>query len=57
MLRAADPQPPETVADLLEALRPLGDIPPKRIRLHPTPGTATEEDLLRVLDRDDFLPR
>jgi Uma2 family endonuclease len=53
MLRAADAQPPETVADLFEALRPLGDIPPKRIRLHPTPGTATEEDLLCVLDREN----
>ena len=34
----------ETVADLL---RHLGDIPARRVRLHPTPGTATERDLIR----------
>lgn len=34
-----------TVADVLLQ---LGDVPPNRIRLVPTPGTATEEDLLRV---------
>jgi Uma2 family endonuclease len=34
----------ETVADLL---RRLGDIPARRVRLHPTPGTATERDLIR----------
>jgi Uma2 family endonuclease len=33
-----------TVADLLHE---LGDIPPERIRLHPTPGEATERDLLK----------
>jgi Uma2 family endonuclease len=33
---------PETVADLL---RRLGNIPARRVRLHPTPGTATERDL------------
>jgi Uma2 family endonuclease len=36
---------PETVADLL---RRLGNIPAHRVRLHPTPGTATEQDLIRV---------
>lgn len=36
-----------TVADLLHQ---LGDIPPHRILLHPTPGTATEADLLNALD-------
>ncbi|WP_254506557.1 Uma2 family endonuclease [Anatilimnocola floriformis] len=36
---------PETVADLLAD---LGDIPPSRILLHPAPGTATEEDVLRL---------
>lgn len=36
-----------TVADLVHE---LGDIPPYRILLHPAPGTATEADLLRVLD-------
>ncbi len=36
--------PPETVADLL---RRLGNIPARRVRLHPTPGTATESDLIK----------
>ncbi|HZW29540.1 MAG TPA: Uma2 family endonuclease, partial [Isosphaeraceae bacterium] len=35
---------PETVADLL---RRLGNVPAHRVRLHPTPGTATEKDLIR----------
>jgi Uma2 family endonuclease len=35
---------PETVADLL---RRLGSIPARRVRLRPTPGTATEADLVR----------
>jgi len=35
----------ETVADLLES---LGDIPPERVRMHPWPGTATEEDVLAI---------
>jgi Uma2 family endonuclease len=33
-----------TVAELLHR---LGDIPPERIRLRPTPGKATERDLLK----------
>jgi Uma2 family endonuclease len=35
---------PETLADLL---RRLGNIPLHRVRLHPPPGTATEEDVIR----------
>jgi Uma2 family endonuclease len=35
---------PETVADLL---RRLGNVPAHRVRLHPPPGTATEQDLIR----------
>jgi Uma2 family endonuclease len=46
--------PPEadgvTVADLLKQ---LGDIPPKRVRLYPIPGTATEDDVIRVLDHEN----
>lgn len=34
-----------TIADLLEQ---LGDIPPRRVRLDPTPGAATFDDLIRV---------
>jgi Uma2 family endonuclease len=41
----ADPQPPETLAELLER---LGDIPPERVRAIPAPGTATEEDVLAI---------
>lgn len=37
----------QTVADLLER---LGDIPPARVLMTPTPGTATEEDLIAVND-------
>ena len=33
----------ETLADLLDR---LGGVPPDRIRFHPYPGTATEEDVL-----------
>jgi Uma2 family endonuclease len=35
----------ETLADVLER---LGGIPADRVLLHPTPGTATEADLLRL---------
>jgi Uma2 family endonuclease len=40
------------VAELLEAVKPLGDIPPERIRVRPAPGTATERDLIEVLDHE-----
>jgi Uma2 family endonuclease len=39
-----------TIADLLKR---LGNIPANRVRLHPTPGTATEKDLLDVLDHEN----
>ena len=39
---------PETMGELLKQ---LGDIPPERVRLKPTPGTATKRDLLRLLDK------
>ncbi len=37
----------ETVADVLER---LGDIPASRVRWQPFPGTATEEDLIAIVD-------
>lgn len=37
----------DTVADLLHR---LGDIPPKRILMHPAPGTATEKDVIEALE-------
>jgi len=40
-----------TVADLLKR---LGNVPPERVRLYPIPGTATEDDLIRVLDRENL---
>lgn len=52
MTRIAEPPVRRTVADLLKVLKPLGDIPADRIRLDPTPGTATERDVLEVLDRE-----
>jgi Uma2 family endonuclease len=50
MATATIPEPislqerPETLADLL---RRLGNVPANRVRLHPPPGTATEEDVVR----------
>jgi Uma2 family endonuclease len=41
---------PETFADLLEQ---LGGIPPERVMLRPTPGTATEKDVVVAME----LPR
>ena len=41
-----------TIGDLLKR---LGHVPARRVRLHPTPGTATEKDLIDVLDRENVL--
>jgi Uma2 family endonuclease len=41
------------IHNLRDLLRRLGGIPLERVRFHPPPGTATEEDLLRVLDHED----
>ncbi len=37
----------ETVGDLLDQ---LGGVPPKRVRLHPPPGQATEADVIAALE-------
>lgn len=42
----------ETLADLLEH---LGRIAPERVRFHPPPGTATEQDVLDVHSREGRL--
>src|SRR6516162_9737174 len=34
-----------------EVLDRLGGISPRRVRMRPMPGTATEKDLLRICDR------
>ena len=36
-----------TIGDLLKR---LGNIPAGRVRIHPTPGTATEKDVVEILD-------
>lgn len=46
----APPDPPATVGDLLDR---LGNVPAWRVLLHPTPGTATVEDVIRMDDRED----
>lgn len=42
-------EPLETLADLMER---LGNVSLNRIQLHPPPGTATVEDVLRLCDRE-----
>ena len=44
--------PTWNVADLIEH---LGRIPPQRIRVYPAPGTATEQDVIDIQDREDRL--
>jgi Uma2 family endonuclease len=38
-----------------DLLQQLGGISPERVRLRPTPGTATEDDLLQIHRREDKL--
>ena len=45
----ASPPEPDTLADLLAA---LGGVPPDRVLWTPRPGTATEKDLLRCIERE-----
>src|SRR5437879_3641275 len=42
----------ETLRDLLDR---LGDIPLDRVRAHPAPGTATEDDVLVLLEGEKKL--
>src|SRR5262249_19936119 len=44
--------PFETVGEMLEQ---LGRIDPRRVRLRPPPGQATEKDVLNLLDRENRL--
>ena len=48
----ATPPLNETVADLLKR---LGGVPASRVRMVPTPGTATEKDVVRIHDREGRL--
>ena len=43
----------DTAAELLDLIERLGGIPPARVLLRPTPGEATEEDLLDRMRRKD----
>jgi Uma2 family endonuclease len=49
---ATDPEASLTIADLY---RRFGPMLASRIRMDPEPGTATEDDLLYVLDHEDAL--
>ena len=42
----------DTMAELLDQ---LGDVPPHRVLLRPTPGTATERDVIALHDRTNRL--
>ncbi len=42
--------PVETIADLLKR---LGDIPPNRVPVRPSPGTAAEKDVIAALEAAD----
>ena len=53
ILEPATQAPPEwTLADLYERFGPM---PIQRIRMHPAPGTATEDDVLAINDHEDRL--
>ena len=45
----------KTRPDIAEWLRSLGNVPLGRIVMDPLPGTATEQDLLRLVERDKRL--
>jgi len=42
-------------ATLADVLKKLGDISPSRLRMYPAPGTATERDVLHLLDHENRL--
>jgi len=42
-------------ANFADVLQQLGNVSPRRIRLIPSPGTATERDVTRILDRENRL--
>ncbi len=51
-MSVATPPRHETVADLLKQ---LGGVPAARVRMNPTPGTATEKDVIKLHDREGRL--
>jgi Uma2 family endonuclease len=48
----AEPSTIETLADLLDR---LGGVPLNRVRFHPSPGTATEKDVLEAERKENRL--
>ena len=52
---APPPAPREAPATVGDLLKRLGNIPARRVLLHPTPGTATVEDVIRMDDHEDRL--
>jgi Uma2 family endonuclease len=52
MTTVETPRPIDTLADLLER---LGGIAPDRVRFHPPPGTATEQDVIDIERRENRL--
>jgi Uma2 family endonuclease len=52
-IRASKPRPNASDVTIADLLQRLGNIPAQRVRLHPTPGTATETDVIRILDREN----
>lgn len=53
MARSRSLFPKDATVD--DMLKNLGDISPRRVRMNPPPGTATERDVLRILDHENRL--
>ena len=53
--QGAEPAPASVIKTIAELLDELGGIPPHRVLLTPTPGTATEQDVLDMDDHHDRL--
>ena len=49
----APSSPLANTATFGDLLKRLGNIPAERVRLHPFPGTATERDVIRILDDEN----
>lgn len=52
---SSGPPPPRGPATVGELLERLGNVPAWRVLLHPAPGTATVEDVIRMDDHEDRL--
>jgi Uma2 family endonuclease len=47
--------PSQTTLTVAELLQSLGGLPPERVLARPAPGTATEQDVIRLRDREKRL--